>query len=355
MDKNLNSTSYAGDLHPHVTEFILFDLFSKAGSVKSIRICKDRETKKSLGYAYFNFATNRDAENALESLNFEIIMGRPVRLMWSQRNPALRKSSAANLFVKNLHRSISSRTLYDVFSVYGRILSCKLVCEGRKSKGFGYVQFEKEISAKTAIQTLNGMTWNGQEVYVTEFKTKNERQMETSSSTSTIPVNDLCILDMPNEDICVNIMLPTFSPVSGNDCISTASLFTSISDGTDSLNETFHKENFTNDRNNTWLSNGNDSISKSTETMESNIKHFNDTPDALIVEHSNNGNDCISNTGHILDEPNFDSILFDTPGQVSNYNSFSHNTCKMTWLQNYDVQNVGLFLLYIPVYIYLHV
>ncbi|XP_063418197.1 polyadenylate-binding protein 1-like [Mytilus trossulus] len=155
---------YEKDLHPDVTEDMLFEKFSTAGPVLSIRVCRDMITRRSLGYAYVNFQQPADTERTLDTMNFDTIKGRPIRIKWSQRDPSLRKSGVGNVFIKNRDKNIDNKALYDTFSAFGNILSCKIVCVKNGSRGYGFVHFETEETARNAIEKVNGMLLNGKKV-----------------------------------------------------------------------------------------------------------------------------------------------------------------------------------------------
>ncbi|XP_053289855.1 polyadenylate-binding protein 4 isoform X1 [Pleuronectes platessa] len=169
---------YVGDLHPDITEAMLYEKFSPAGPVLSIRVCRDMITRRSLGYAYVNFSQPADAERALDTMNFDVVKGKPIRIMWSQRDPSLRKSGVGNVFIKNLDKTIDNKALYDTFSAFGNILSCKVVCDENGSKGYAFVHFETQDAADRAIEKMNGMLLNDRKVFVGRFKSRKEREAE---------------------------------------------------------------------------------------------------------------------------------------------------------------------------------
>ncbi|KAM4027635.1 polyadenylate-binding protein 1-A-like isoform 1-T3 [Anomaloglossus baeobatrachus] len=169
---------YVGDLCLDVTEAMLHEKFSPAGNILSIRVCRDKLTHQSLGYAYVNFQQPADAERALDTMNFEDMKGKPMRIMWCQRDPSIRKSGVGNVFIKNLDETIDSKLLYDTFSAFGNILSCKVVCDENGSKGYGFVHFETHESAQKAIDSLNGMILDNQKVFIGHFKSRKDREPE---------------------------------------------------------------------------------------------------------------------------------------------------------------------------------
>ncbi|XAR64022.1 hypothetical protein NMG60_11024217 [Bertholletia excelsa] len=172
----VSTSLYVGDLDFNVTDSQLYELFNEVGQVVSVRVCRDLSTRRSLGYGYVNYSNPHDAARAMEVLNFTPLNGKSIRIMYSHRDPSIRKSGTANIFIKNLDKGIDNKALHDTFSSFGNILSCKIATDASgQSKGYGFVQFDNEESAQNAIDKLNGMLINDKQVYVGHFLRKQER------------------------------------------------------------------------------------------------------------------------------------------------------------------------------------
>ncbi|KAI4336998.1 hypothetical protein L6164_015461 [Bauhinia variegata] len=173
----VTTSLYVGDLDQNVNDSQLYDLFNQVGQVVSVRVCRDLTSRRSLGYGYVNYSNLQDAARAIDVLNFTPLNNKPIRIMLSHRDPSIRKSGTANIFIKNLDKAIDHKALHETFSAFGSILSCKIATDAfGQSKGYGFVQFDNEGSAQNAIDKLNGMLLNDKQVYVGHFLRKQDRE-----------------------------------------------------------------------------------------------------------------------------------------------------------------------------------
>jgi len=183
---------YTGDLDPSVSEAQLYELFNQFGHVVSIRVCRDLITRRSLGYAYVNFANTADARQAMEMLNYAPLNGKPMRIMYSQRDPSQRKSGVGNIFIKNLDKSIDNKELHDTFAQFGNITSAKIMSDGSGvSKGFGFVQFDSEEAATKAIEKVHGKLLRDKVVYVAPFVRRSDRSADKDGKFCNIYVKNI--------------------------------------------------------------------------------------------------------------------------------------------------------------------
>uniref|UniRef100_A0A674AWL3 Polyadenylate-binding protein n=1 Tax=Salmo trutta TaxID=8032 RepID=A0A674AWL3_SALTR len=208
---------YVGDLHQDITEAMLYEKFSPAGPILSIRVCRDMITRRSLGYAYVNFQqpaddasvcvwlpyavvcdengskgygfvhfeTQEAAERAIEKMNGMLLNDRKVFVgrfkSRKEREAELgaRAREFTNVYIKNFGEDMDDEKLRELFGKYGPALSIRVMTDDSgKSRGFGFVSFERHEDAQRAVDEMNGKDFNGRQVYVGRAQKKGERQTE---------------------------------------------------------------------------------------------------------------------------------------------------------------------------------
>lgn len=186
-ESSSDASLYVGDLDPTVTEAMLHEHFRHCGDIKSIRLCRDATTQKSLCYGYLNFYSEESRKLALQEYNFTRILGKPCRLMTIFKDLDEQKKKGGNIYVRNLAPSVDSKLLYDTFSMFGPIMSCKVAVNDRgQSLGRGYVQYSTKKSANEAVIHINGKTINGRPLQVNHYLTREERQKYFNGTNSSL-------------------------------------------------------------------------------------------------------------------------------------------------------------------------
>lgn len=73
------SSLFIGDLAIFCTEEDIRRTFSPYGEITEVKIIKSEETSRNLSYGFITFASVESAADALNSLNGQLLCGRPMR------------------------------------------------------------------------------------------------------------------------------------------------------------------------------------------------------------------------------------------------------------------------------------
>jgi RNA recognition motif-containing protein len=71
---------YIGNLASSVVNETLAEKFSKYGIVCSAKVITDRETNRSMGFAFVEMASSEEAEQAIMNLNGSVVEGRLINV-----------------------------------------------------------------------------------------------------------------------------------------------------------------------------------------------------------------------------------------------------------------------------------
>ncbi|KAI3378152.1 hypothetical protein SNEBB_002505 [Seison nebaliae] len=140
-----------------VTNIQLYHTFFKFGTILSCGIVMD-ENNESLGYGYVHYKMEEDANKVIETVNGKTIMNYILEI--SKSVPKEKKKPIENhvnmVYVKNFNDACNNESLAKLFSKVGPVKRAKVITddEGR-SKGFGFVCFEKSESAEQAVDQMN--------------------------------------------------------------------------------------------------------------------------------------------------------------------------------------------------------
>jgi len=174
-------TVFVGRLSWNVDNDWLKSEFEECGEVVAARVQMDRNTGKSRGFAYVEFADPASVEKALQFSGKEID-GRPINVDRSKSsggtgNPNDARRAAYGdkigppssvLFVGNLSFDATEDSLWDVFAEYGDVKGVRVPTDrdSGKMKGYGYVEFFDIGTAQKAFEGTQAMELLGRNLRV---------------------------------------------------------------------------------------------------------------------------------------------------------------------------------------------
>lgn len=188
------SNLYIKNLDSSTTEQQFQDLFSPFGNLVSYTLPLN-EDGLSRGFGFVNFETHDEAVKAIEALNEKEVNGKALYVGRAQkkferdeeirqqfdmlkiRNPPSRHAPSNNLYIKELDASVTNDELRQAFSLYGQIVSAKVMTdEAGNSREFGFVCFSTPEEAQKAIAGMNDTEFKGKKLYVTVAQRRDHRK-----------------------------------------------------------------------------------------------------------------------------------------------------------------------------------
>ncbi len=84
---------------------------------------------------------------------------------------------AKNIYVGNLPYSMDDDGLSEIFVPYGQVTSARVIKDKftSRSRGFGFVEMADDEEALKAIAELNGKSFDGRDLKVSEARPREER------------------------------------------------------------------------------------------------------------------------------------------------------------------------------------
>lgn len=87
-----------------------------------------------------------------------------------------------NIYVGNLPYNVTEEELREAFSEFGEVSSVNVITDkySGQSKGFGFVEMEKNSEAEEAIKALNESSLKGRNIKVNQAKPRDKRPQRRS-------------------------------------------------------------------------------------------------------------------------------------------------------------------------------
>jgi len=186
QNENNGARLFVGNLDFGVRKDHLMPIFEKFGHVESCIVIMDRDNPtKSRGFGFVQYTFQADAEQAAEEVDGMMLRGRTVRvnlaapkgsaeLEQNKKNYKSRFQQAKDkisrrIYVGNLDYKVRETDLEPLFVKFGELKKVQVMFEQEnpdKSRGYGFVEFEKPTDAVQAAHEMNDYVLMGRNMRV---------------------------------------------------------------------------------------------------------------------------------------------------------------------------------------------
>lgn len=134
---------------------LLRELFATMGDIEHVKLCKNRESRVSLGFGFVKFRHEADAARAVKQLNGRCIQNKQIKVSYARPSSELIKNT--NLYVSGLPKYFTRDDVEFYFAKFGKIISVRqLTCKDTgMSRGVSFVRFDTRFEADNAVRHGN--------------------------------------------------------------------------------------------------------------------------------------------------------------------------------------------------------
>ncbi|XP_074268839.1 30 kDa ribonucleoprotein, chloroplastic-like [Silene latifolia] len=187
---------FVGNLPFNIDSSELAGLFGNAGTVEMVEVIYDKTTGRSRGFGFVTMSSSAEVEAAAQQFNGYELDGRPLRVNAGPPPPKREGFEARDGFearggrgggrsfenanrihVSNLSWQVDDSSLKTLFSESGDVVEAKVIYdrESGRSRGFGFVTYGSADEVNSAIESLDGVDFNGRNIRVTVAESKPRR------------------------------------------------------------------------------------------------------------------------------------------------------------------------------------
>ncbi|KAL8868903.1 MAG: hypothetical protein Q9174_004676 [Haloplaca sp. 1 TL-2023] len=169
---------FVGNLSWNIDEEWLAREFEKHGELTGARIVYDKESGRSRGFGFVEFATEADRMAAYEAMKGTELDGRTINLDLAEakkEKPANEyqdrskkygdqtNAPSTTIFCANLAFGSSQDDVSDAFGEFGEVKAVRIPTDpgSGQMKGFAYVEFNSQDDATAAFEGMKGGSING--------------------------------------------------------------------------------------------------------------------------------------------------------------------------------------------------
>jgi nucleolysin TIA-1/TIAR len=155
-----NKILYVGMLHKSVPEDAVREVFLLETPIHSIKLLNDKN-KPGFNYAFVEYDTPAAALAALARLNATVLGSTPIKVNWAFQLSNIHAEADEplfNVFVGDLSPEVDDEALSKAFAAFGSLRLARVMWDMQtsRSRGYGFVKFEREHDALEALQKMNG-------------------------------------------------------------------------------------------------------------------------------------------------------------------------------------------------------